>query len=134
MNIKSFAAVILAMATAAVPAARADTPPAPVWVEYSGDDTLGKDLVHLLREQITRSPLMRLSRDVAFCRAKVQTIDPSPDYDPGLQTVYSIVVVCGLADVFVTSSIGRCGARVLDECAVTLSRRLYDGVMQAVNE
>lgn len=120
----------LAMATAA----HADVPPAPVWVVHQGNDLLGQDLAHLLREKITASPLMRLDQQRSFCRAHVQTMDPNSGHDPGLMTVYSIIVTCGPADVYVASSLGKCGARVLDECAVTLSRTLYSGVMDAVQE
>lgn len=132
MKPRAIAALIAAAALSAWPLVlTADSVPAvPVYIDHEGTNSLGKNLYFAVLERAESSPLIRVIRvkEQAFCYAGLQTMDPDGD---DLRTIYSLFVVCGLADVYQGSNLGKCGSRVINDCASTITRSIYTHAMRS---
>jgi hypothetical protein len=113
-----------------------------VYVNYSGDDAVGRRLAYELRTQIAESPLVALADnpDDALLRANLITV--AADGENGYTlTAYSYVITLkefdGGFDRFYTHFAGVCGSTRVRECGRDLLTRVVevrDEIIAALRE
>ena len=95
-----------------------------VYIQFAGNDPVGKQLDFFLREKFRQSPTFQevFDEKQSVFALYFTTLDPSLN-DNGLTTSYSFVVTIENQNGFnsyITSHVGICGGSRLTECATTL--------------
>lgn len=105
-------------------AAQQSSAKAPVYIQATAEDTVGKLLVYEVREVIRRSSGLALvdrDSDARFV-LRVVTIDPDRSESPGLSTIYSAVYTVHTfhetpVEMYLTNVVGVCGSSRVESCA-----------------
>ena len=120
---RTFIAIILLILCAA-PNARAQSSPLAVHLESSADDSVGRQLVYEVKEQLRSSNGLSFAdiKSESIIRLKLVTLDP--DNGVGSRTIYSVVITMRPIDrdqdVYLTNLVGICGGAVVESCARTI--------------
>lgn len=116
--------VVFALLSGTSAPVRGDDNQVGIYLDFAGQDPLGKQLDFFLRERFRQSPTFREVFDPkqgAFV-LHLTTIDPTFNND-GFSTSYSFAVTitnpAGF-DYYVTSLVGVCGSQKLTDCATSL--------------
>jgi hypothetical protein len=96
-------------------------PPIPVKLDVYGDDTAGQRLVYWIKEGLRRSSRFKLVEQQSFgFELSIVTLEIDKD-NPGGSTVYSVSWVWNNSEqpypFFLTSEVGLCGSKRIQECA-----------------
>jgi hypothetical protein len=98
----------------------------PILIEHSGDDRIGKQLAFELRDQIKASATFVETRRPSEAAVAVYLVTLNPDDDSKTNwMIYSYTLVIpnqGGLDQYITSSVGKCGVGVIDDCAGRMIR------------
>ena len=99
-----------------------------VFVDASAPDGQGDRLVYAVKEQIRRSASMRLvdtEKESGF-QLHLSTLDPDNN---NYRTIYSMTVTLAnlnnpaIFSMYLDSTVGSCGANVIDQCANSIVAR-----------
>lgn len=113
-----------------------------VYVNYSGNDVVGRRLAYELRTQIAESPLVALADDPDDALLRANLITVAADGEDGYtMTAYSYVITLkefdGGFDRFYTHFAGVCGSTRVRECGRDLLTRVVeirDEIIAALRE
>lgn len=124
------AAVALALAS---PHSKGQTRPAQaaVYVQSSGQDSIGQQLGYEVRETIRRSAGLVLADRSGDARLllRLTTLDPDAANPPSVMTVYAAVFTVRTfhetpVEMYLTTVVGTCGTNRLEICARRLTAEL----------
>lgn len=97
-----------------------------VFFEYSGDDSIGKQIAFLMLEEIRKSGSFRhtFDKSESVFTVSLVSMDPSGDAHHSIYS-YSILLTNNDGfDYFITSYVGVCGSQRISTCAVDLFSNL----------
>ena len=131
MRIKTLLSIV-ALATTSATGFAQNTQSA-VFIDASAPDMQGGRLVYAVKEQIRKSASMRLvdaEKESGF-QLHISTLDPD---NSNWRTIYSMTVTVvnfsapASFSMYLDSTVGSCGANVIDQCANSIVARLDTSV------